>query len=151
MEASKITKEEILIWEGSNSYGIFSDEKKEEICKLERDFENFYFDAKNKWKKACEDLTNACVYYENANQALIHVISNAECNAWETYTSHTCGSDDYKDYLRKLFVRVPEDYPDNVLNTNDPVDYEIATQSMFDLFNEYPEVGEAYYKFVEEK
>ena len=43
MEASKITKEEILIWEGSNSYGIFSEEKEEKICKLERDFNNFYF------------------------------------------------------------------------------------------------------------
>ena len=148
MEASKITKEEILIWEGSNSYGIFSEEKEEEICKLERDFENFYFDAKDEWEKTCEDLTNACVYYENANQA-IHVIASAECNAWETYTAETYLSDDYEEYLRKLFVRVPKDYPDNVLNPNDPVYYKIATQSMFDLFNEYPNVGDAYYNFQE--
>ena len=56
METKEITKEEILIWEGSNSYGIFSDEKEEEICKLERDFENYYYDALCRWEECCKAI-----------------------------------------------------------------------------------------------
>ena len=133
----KITKEEILIWQSSNSYGIFSEEKEEEICKLEHDFENFYFNAVRRWEECCKEIRT------EAAEAV------KECNAWETCTADTYGSDDYKDYLRKLFVRVPKDYPDDVLNPNDPVYYQIAYTGVESMvcFGEYPAEAEAYYKF----
>lgn len=147
----KITKEDILIWQAPNYNRIFSEEKEEEIRKLERDFVNYYYDALCRWEECCKAIRAeaAEAVQENGD----YVLQTAECNAWETGTADTYGSDDYSEYLRKLFVSIPEGYPDNMLNPNDPVYYQIAYASIESMvcFGEYPDEAEAYYKFQEKE
>lgn len=136
-----ITRTEVDTYR-SEDWKYLSEKEMTEIQKLEEDFFDLYFDARDKWEKVCEELRKA-----SAGQAE-YVIYAAENNAQETYTkNYAC--DDREDYLRELFVRIPEGYPETLLNRNDPAYFSIAYAAIECLVcdGDYPNVADAYYAF----